>query len=145
MVAASRESARRFDLAVDAYLGARGDAPDQLATLLRDDPACVLGHCLDGYLHLLSSKRPGIGRAAEALRRAEAAASSAVTVTARERSHLGALAAWAQGDMRGAVHGWDAALAAGARDLVALKVSQFVLSYLGESERMRENVTRELA
>jgi tetratricopeptide (TPR) repeat protein len=144
MVAASRESATRFDLAVDAYLGARGDTPGRLAALLEDDPACVMGHCLDGYLQLLSSKRPGIGRAAEALRRAEAAASSTVTITARERSHLGALDAWASGDMRDAVQCWDAALAAGARDLVALKVSQFVLSYLGESERMRETVARVL-
>ena len=144
MVAASRESAGRFDLAVGAYLGARLDLPDLLAALLRDDPACVMGHCLDGYVHLLSSKRPGIRRAAAALGHAEAAAAGAATVTPRERSHLGALAAWAGGDMPEAVRCWDAALAAGARDVVALKVSQFVLSYLGESERMRETVARVL-
>ncbi|HEV2748938.1 MAG TPA: hypothetical protein VGV12_00285 [Gemmatimonadales bacterium] len=144
MAAASQESARRFDLAVDAYLGARVDTPARLAALLDDDPSCVLGHCLEGYLHMLSSQRAGIGRAVEALRRADAAAARVATVTARERSHLRALAAWARGDMRDAVQYWDAALAAGPRDLVALKVSQFVLSYLGESERMRDTVARVL-
>ena len=144
MVAASRESAGRFDRAVEAYLGARLDFPERLAALVRDDPACVLGHCLDGYRHLLSSKRPGIRDAAEALGRAEAAAAGGGSVTARERSHLRALAAWVAGDMRAAVEAWDAALTAGPRDVVALKVSQFVLSYLGESERMRETVARVL-
>ena len=39
---------------------------------------------------------------------------------------------------------WDAMLDEYPRDLIALKVSQFVLSYLGESEGMRERVARVL-
>jgi tetratricopeptide (TPR) repeat protein len=46
--------------------------------------------------------------------------------------------------MRGAADVWDTLLDEFPRDLVALKVSQFVLSYLGESERMRDRVARVL-
>jgi tetratricopeptide (TPR) repeat protein len=42
--------------------------------------------------------------------------------------------------MRAAAARWSAILAEHPRDLVALKVSQFVLSYLGESTRMRDAV-----
>jgi len=144
IVAASAESARRFDAAVSAYLGARVDTRDKLGSLLDADPSCVLGHCLDGYLHMLSSKRAGFQNAADALRRAASAAVNPSDLSTRERSHLGALAAWASGDMRAAVRHWDTVLAENPRDLVALKVSQFVLSYLGESARMHETVARTL-
>jgi tetratricopeptide (TPR) repeat protein len=144
IVAASAESACRFDAAVSAYLGARVDTRDRLDALLDSDPSCVLGHCLDGYLHMLSSKRSGFQNASDALRRAASAAVNPSSLSARERSHLGALAAWSGGDMRAAVRHWDAVLAEHPRDLVALKVSQFVLSYLGESARMHETVARTL-
>jgi tetratricopeptide (TPR) repeat protein len=145
IVTASPESAGRFDHTVDAYLGARVDTRDRLAALLDADPSCVLGHCLDGYLHMLSSKRAGFHHAAGALSRAELAAASAKGTTRRERLHIGALTAWARGDLRGAAQSWDATLAEFPRDVVALKVSQFVLSYLGESARMQETVERVLS
>ncbi|HEV7705326.1 MAG TPA: tetratricopeptide repeat protein [Gemmatimonadaceae bacterium] len=120
------------------------DTRDRLASLLDADPSCVMGHVLDGYLHMLSSKRAGFLRAIEALGRAEAVAASAAGLSKRERLHVGALAAWSRGDMRGAVLKWDAVLDDAPRDIVALKVSQFVLSYLGESARMHETVERVL-
>jgi tetratricopeptide (TPR) repeat protein len=58
--------------------------------------------------------------------------------------HVAALDAWSSGDMRGAAKVWDTILDEFPRDLIALKVSQFVLSYLGESEGMRERVIRVL-
>jgi tetratricopeptide (TPR) repeat protein len=144
IAASSPESAGRFDRTVDAYLGARVDTRDRLGALLDADPSCVLGHCLDGYLHMLSSKREGILRATDALARAELAAASGRNITRRERSHLAALTAWSRGDLRGAAQRWDATLDDSPRDIVALKVSQFVLSYLGESARMQESVERVL-
>lgn len=144
IAAANSDIAGQYDRTVNAYLGSRVDTRDRLAELLEADPSCVLGHCLDGYLHMLSSKRSGFQHATDALARAERAAASHAAVTRRERLHLGALAAWSSGDMRAAAQSWDAALAESPRDLVALKVSQFVLSYLGESARMRETVERVL-
>jgi tetratricopeptide (TPR) repeat protein len=138
------EIAGQFDRTVNAYLGARVDTRERLGALLDADPSCVMGHCLDGYLHMLSSKRTGFEHATAALARAEAAGASHKSITRRERLHMGALSAWSRGDLRAAAQSWDATLADAPRDLVALKVSQFVLSYLGESARMRETVERVL-
>jgi tetratricopeptide (TPR) repeat protein len=140
--AASRAVVEQLDDAIAAYVGARADTRERLAALLAADPGCVLGHCLDGYLHVLASRRDSLPDARAALARARDAHRD--RGAEREALHIAALDAWSRGDMRGAVAHWDALLAAFPRDLVALKVSQFVLSYLGESRRMRDTVDRVL-
>jgi tetratricopeptide (TPR) repeat protein len=141
--ATSHEAVRLLDEAVTAYARARRTTRDRLADALAADPTCVLAHCLDGYLFMLSSKRDSLTRGREALGRASAAASRAQSGR-REQLHVAALDAWLSGDMRGAAKVWDTILDEFPRDLIALKVSQFVLSYLGESEGMRERVIRVL-
>lgn len=143
VAAASQESVRLLDHAVAGYAGARRDTRDRLAAVLEADPTCVMAHCLDGYLFVLSSRRDAMPRAREALARARTAASTS-SMPRREQLHCAALDAWSQGDMRTAAATWDAILDEFPRDLIALKVSQFVLSYLGESERMRDRVARVL-
>jgi tetratricopeptide (TPR) repeat protein len=132
-----------LDDAVSAYLGARADTRDRLKAVLAQDPGCVMGHCLDGYLHVQSSGHEAAQRGRAALARARAA-HPASTLPAREAGHLAALDAFSNGDLRGAVGCWDALLAQHPRDLVALRVSQFTLSYLGESRRMLDTVARVL-
>ena len=144
IVAASAEGAGLFAHTVDAYLGARVDTRDRLGRLLDADPSCVMGHCLDGYLHMLSSKRAGFALATAALARAQSAVLSTTGASQRERLHVDALSMWSRGDLRAAAHIWDSILAEYPRDIVALKVSQFVLSYLGESARMQAVVERVL-
>jgi tetratricopeptide (TPR) repeat protein len=141
--AGSQETVRLLDHAVTGYARARRDTRDRLAAVIASDPACAMAHVLDGYLSMLSSKRDAMPRAREALARAEAAAGDR-RLPRRERLHVGALDAWSRGDMRGAAAIWDVVLDEFPRDLVALKVSQFTLSYLGESERMRDRVARVL-
>ena len=136
---ANEETVGLLDHAVMSYAGARRDTRDRLAAVLAADPTCVMAHHLDGYLHMLSSRRDGMPQARAALTRAEGASK---TMTPRDRLHHAALDAWSRGDMRGAAGIWDTVLDEFPRDLVALKVSQFVLSYLGESERMRDRVAR---
>jgi tetratricopeptide (TPR) repeat protein len=138
--AASQETVRLLDDAVTGYARARRDTRDRLAAVLESDPTCIMAHCLDGYFHMLSSKRAGMPRAREAL--AQATASTSGSETRREQLHIAALDAWSRGDMRGAATIWDTVLDEFPRDLIALKVSQFVLSYLGESQGMRERVER---
>ncbi len=143
LTAASGEVAHDFDLTVAAYLGARADSRERLAAVLLADPACVLGHCLDGYLSMLSGNAAAIRDARGAAGRARMAGSR-TRMTPREELHCAALEAWSHGDMSGAADRWDVVLAAYPHDLLALRVSQFVLSYLGESERMRGTVARVL-
>jgi tetratricopeptide (TPR) repeat protein len=138
--AASQETVRLLDDAVTGYARARRDTRDRLVAVLESDPTCIMAHCLDGYFHMLSSKRDGMPRAREAL--AQATASIGGSETRREQLHIAALDAWSRGDMRGAASIWDTVLDEFPRDLIALKVSQFVLSYLGESQGMRERVER---
>jgi tetratricopeptide (TPR) repeat protein len=143
VAAASRDAVHQLDRAVDAHLGARADTRAKLTTLLSDDPDCILAHCLDGYLRMGASRRDGFPDALAALMRAQAAAERA-PASARDTLHIAALTAWTRGDMREAARQWDAVLAAHPRDILALRVSQFVLSYLGESDRMRQTVARVL-
>ena len=142
--AASRETVRLLDHAVTRYARARRDTRDRLTSVLESDPTCVMAHALDGYLYMLSSKRDGMVRARQALGRASSSSGGHAELPRREGLHVAALDAWSRGDMRGAARVWDTLLDEHPRDLVALKVSQFVLSYLGESERMRDRVARVL-
>jgi tetratricopeptide (TPR) repeat protein len=142
--AASSDTIARLDAATDAYLGSRACTADKIATLVAADPDCTLAHCLDGYVGMLSSRHEGREHAAVALQRARGLAARGGHVTPREAGHLRALAAWQHGDMRGAADAWDELLRDHPRDLLAVKVSQFVLSYLGESEGMLASVSRVL-
>ena len=139
VTAASGDAVRRLDEAIDSYLGARSDTRTRLEAVIADDPDFALAHCIDGYLHMLASKREGTEQARQAIGRARIAAFRR-TPSTRELLHIDALDAWAQGDMRGAFAKWHAIIADAPLDLVAIKVSQFVLSYLGESEGMRDVV-----
>ena len=143
--AASQETVRLLDQAVTGYARSRRDTRDRVVAVLASDPTCVMAHCLDGYLHMLSSKRDGLARARESLSLAYTVANARGRGLARrEQLHVAALDAWSGGDMRGAASIWDVLLDEFPRDLIALKVSQFVLSYLGESEGMRARVARVL-
>lgn len=137
--AATGEVVRLYDAAVDAYLGARAESRKGVQTVADADPDFALAHVLDGYLAMLSSTREGTRQAIESLRRARDAAARRQPTT-REAAHIDALDAWANGDMREASGRWSVLVSEYPRDLVAIKVSQFVLSYLGESTRMRDTV-----
>jgi tetratricopeptide (TPR) repeat protein len=139
VTAASGDAVRRLDEAIDSYLGARSDTRTRLDAVIADDPDFALAHCIDGYLRMLASKREGTEQAQHALGRARMAAFRR-TPSTREMLHIDALDAWSQGDMRGAFAKWHAIIADAPLDLIAIKVSQFVLSYLGESEGMRDVV-----
>ena len=137
VTAASADSVCRLDDAIDAYLGARVDTRTRLDAVLAADADFALAHCVDGYLRMLSSKREGTEEARAALTRTREAALRQPP-SPRETRHIEALDAWSRGDMRRAVAHWSAILGDHPLDLLAIKVSQFVLSYLGESEGMRD-------
>ncbi|HEX9484029.1 MAG TPA: tetratricopeptide repeat protein [Gemmatimonadaceae bacterium] len=141
--ASSADTAARLDVVIDAYLGARRNTAALLAGVIADDPDCTVAHCLDGYLGMLSTHREGRERAGDALRRAREVATR-LDATPREERHLRALDAWQRGELRTAAREWNLLLEDHPRDLLAVKVSQFVLSYLGESDHMLETIARVL-
>jgi tetratricopeptide (TPR) repeat protein len=140
ITASHSSSVERFDSAVSRYLGARKDTPDHVGVLIADDPRCVLAWCLQGYLLLHAGKPECHARAREVHLRAAWAASG--DITPRESLHLGALQAWIAGDFAGAVDRWESILRNFPLDILALRLAQFMTSYLGRSAAIRDSVSR---
>src|SRR5678816_645019 len=97
--AASQETVRLLDDAVTRYARARRDTRDRLTKVLESGPTCAMAHALDGYLHMLSSKRDGMTRARQALGRVASSGADRAALSRREGLHVAALDAWSNGDM----------------------------------------------
>ena len=111
LTAASPETARSFNHAVEGYLAYRADAPQRLRPLLAADPEFALAHVLKGYFSdaLLQSRQP-----ARRPRRAGDRAPAVGGRTCREQAHVAALAHWVDGDI-------DATLASGRRSSTSIR------------------------
>ncbi len=144
VTAATADAVVALDATIAAYCGLRKDTGDCLKRALAADPNLVMGHILRGYFMMLFGKRDFVARAARALAAAEAATRAAGN-TERERSHIAALSEWIRGDQRKALARWEAILLDHPRDIVALKLAQFVNFYLGDSEGMRASTARVLS
>ena len=131
-----------FDDCVEAVAKYRLDATPLVKATLAADPGFALAHCLKGYLPMLASSRATLPLAAAALADGSAAATGA---TARERRHLGALAAWQRGALDDAVTAWEAILAEHPTDLLALRLSHFIYFWLGRAADMRASTERAAA
>src|SRR4029077_8377640 len=87
----SADTGKAFDAAITSFLRYRVDAPRKVKALITGDPDFALGHCLSGYLAMLSYKQANVAAAATAAATARPLARNA---TARERTHIDALDAW---------------------------------------------------
>lgn len=110
-------STDRLEAALTDVLGYSGDPVGKIEAALALDPQLMLGHLLRAYVFLFALQ-PGFGaKAALSLTAAEGLAAHA---NERERLHLAAATAWAQGDFARAGRAFDAILLAHPRDLLAL-------------------------
>jgi tetratricopeptide (TPR) repeat protein len=137
----SEASVDAFDESVFAYLGARQDTLERASRLSDNDPACVLAHVLVGYLLMHACKLESAQCAKDALLRAGTAADQH-GATLRERLHVGALEAWMEGRHTDARDRWEAILRDWPLDVLALRLAQFMTSYLGDSRGIRDSVAR---
>lgn len=144
MTAASAESVARLEATIAAYCAFSKDTGDRLKEALAGDPHLVMAHILRGYFMLLLVKRELVARARQALGAADAAMSEAGS-TPREALHRQALAAWIARDETRAIAIFDAILAAYPRDIVALKLAQYLLFYSGDAAHMRDTVASAIA
>jgi tetratricopeptide (TPR) repeat protein len=139
--ASTAASVHALNESVGAYLGARRDTFERASRLADSDPDCVLAHTLVGYLLMHTCKLESAQRAGQALLGATSAADER-GATPRERLHIEALRAWVDGRHVDARERWEAILHDWPLDVLALRLAQFMTSYLGDSRGIRDSVAR---
>src|SRR5271156_2359500 len=106
-LAGAPESAAAFDRAIADYYGLTGDPVGVLKSALARDPGFALGGVAIAALYMIGGFRGDHPEVAGALGAAEAAIGGA---SERERRHLHAAKAWAEGRMSAATLGWETIL-----------------------------------
>ena len=136
---ASAKAAAAYDYLVTGYLTFRADTPARLDALLEADPEFALAHCMKGYFAMLAFKQAVVPVAVQAARTADSLATDA---TPRERSHIAALTAWAEGELDRAIATWESILRVHPHDAVAFRLAHFVNFWLGRPQDMVASVER---
>jgi hypothetical protein len=135
----SAEAAAAYDHLVTGYLTYRVDTSDRLKALLAIDPDFALAHCMKGYFAMLAFKQAVVPAAVQAAKTAQSLAADA---TPRERSHIAALTAWAEGELDRAIAVWEDILRSDPHDVVAFRLAHFVNFWLGRPHDMVTSVER---
>ena len=135
----SANAAAAFDHLVTGYLTYRADTPVRLTALLEADPNFAFAHCMQGYFAMLAFKQVLVPIAVQAAGTAQSLAAGA---TPRERSHIAALAAWAEGELDRAIALWESILRTHPHDVVAFRLTHFVNFWLGRPQDMVASVER---
>lgn len=136
---ANVKAASAFDHLVKGYLTFRADTPDRLNALLEADPGFALAHCMKGYFAMLAFKQAVVPVAVQAARTAHSLGADA---TQREREHIAALTAWADGELDRAIAVWESILRGHPHDVVAFRLAHFVNFWLGRPQDMVDSVER---
>jgi tetratricopeptide (TPR) repeat protein len=136
---ASAKAAAAYDHLVTGYLTQRADTPARLTALLEADPDFALAHCMKGYFVMMAFKQAVVPTAVEDARTAQSLGASA---TPRERSHIAALTAWAEGEIDRAIALWESILRAYPHDVVAFRLAHFANFWLGRPQDMVSSVER---
>ena len=136
---ASVKAAAAYDHLITGYLTQRADTPARLTALLEADPDFALAHCMKGYFAMLAYKQATVPAAVEAARTAQSLAADA---TPRERSHIAALTAWAEGELDRTIALWESILRTYPLDVVAFRLAHFANFWLGRPQDMVSSVER---
>jgi tetratricopeptide (TPR) repeat protein len=134
-------SASALDAAVTAYYAWKDDPIGTLSAATAADPSFALGHAATASLYLLNGFRGDNPAVVGELAKAEAAIAGA---TERERLHLAAANAWADGAIVAATETWERILVDHPRDALALRFAHDTYFYLGHSLSLRDSVARVL-
>jgi tetratricopeptide (TPR) repeat protein len=135
----SAEAAALFDRAVSHYLKFHADTPALVGRMLAADPDFVLGLCFKGYL-LLSASNPAFD--AEIAATLGTAQAGAARVTERERQHVAAFAAWAEGRLDRSFGIWQQLLESHPTDLLAVRICDTSWFRHGQTAKILEQADR---
>jgi len=138
--AANSDTARAFDEAVWAYVGFSREPGVPLKRALQADPAMPMALCLQGYFfHLM-----GLPALAAKARSVYESALKIKDTNPREKAHISALGAWCDGELERTCEILDGILKDHPRDLLALKLANYLYFYLGDAANVRDGPARAL-
>src|SRR5271168_605500 len=140
-LAGAPESAAAFDRAIADYYGLTGDPVGILKQALARNPGFALGGVAIAALYMIGGFRGDHPEVVKALGGAEPAIRRA---SERERRHLAAASAWAEGETSRAILGWEAILVDHPTDALALRLAQDAYYFLGRSLAIRDCAARVL-
>jgi tetratricopeptide (TPR) repeat protein len=132
-----------LDQAIEDLVALGGDPAGGAEAAIAADGELPLARVYRAYLALYASTAEGISEASALIKPLEAEA-GAEPLPARERHHLAAARAWADGDWQAAARALERALVANPRDLLALKVAQDLYFFLGNRLELRDVAARVL-
>jgi tetratricopeptide (TPR) repeat protein len=135
----SAKAAAAYDYLITGYLTQRADTPARLTALLEADPDFALAHCMKGYFAMMAYKQATVPTAVEEARTAQSLAADA---TPRERTHIAALTAWADGELDRTIALWESILRTDPLDVVAFRLAHFANFWLGRPQDMVSSVER---
>ena len=134
----SAETAHALSLAAESFIGQKLDTMAHVNAALEADPGCVLGHLINGLL-IVGVRLPQ--RYPEARAELDAARAGG-TANEREQGYIAALSALLNGQVLEAVSHYETLLQAYPLDLLAQRLAQLELFWIGESVWMRNIVER---
>ncbi len=140
-VTGTSASAAAVDGAIADYYAWKGDPVGLLQAAATQDEAFSLGQTATASLLLLGGFRGDQPAVVSALASASAAAPGA---TSREKRHLNAACAWADGALIRATEIWEDILLDHPTDALALRFAHDTYFYLGHSMSIRDSIARVL-
>jgi len=135
----SAEAAALFNRGINEYFEYRLSTGKTFKSVVEADPDFAFGHCLRGYLFMLFGTTAVHDAARGCLAAAEAKQDGA---TARERTHIAALAAWLTGNMEKTCGIWQEILVEYPTDLLALRLQNFANFWSGDCYLLRDGVAQ---
>jgi len=130
-----------LDQAVEDLVSLSGDPAGGAEAAIAADGELALARVYRAYLSLYATTAEGAAEAGPLIKPLEAGADR---LPARERHHLAAARAWADGDWQAAARALERALVDNPRDLLALKVAQDLYFFLGNRLELRDVAARVL-
>ena len=140
VTAASGEAARAGDEAIWEYVTFGRDPGGKMKAALALDPQMPMTLLLQGYFfHLM-----GLPALAAKAKSVFSSVSGIKQINGREKAHLAALGAWCEGELEQVCTVLEGVLKEYPRDILALKISNYLYFYMGRSQAVRDGPARAL-
>jgi hypothetical protein len=130
-------AAEAFGRGLDRLLRAVGDPLAEIAPVVEEHPAFVMGHLLQAAVAVVSKDAAALRSLEAAL---AAAAGAGIGLTDHERRHLTAARAWLSGQPELAAERYAAILRDCPRDLLALRLAQSCYFFVGQTAALLDVV-----